>query len=484
MINSTVESVTAAIRERSTQSRQDYLKQMALTSEQLAPRKVLSCGNLAHSYAACSAHEKTLLAGMASANLGIVTAYNDMLSAHQPLKSYPDIIKQTALSYQCSAQVAGGVPAMCDGVTQGQPGMELSLFSREVIAMATAVSLSHNTFDGVLCLGVCDKIVPGMLIGALKFGHLPTGFIAAGPMASGIPNKQKAEVRQQYAQGLVDKDALLAVESASYHSHGTCNFYGTANSNQVMVEMLGVQLPGASFVNPDDPLRLALTQETVRRVLLACDEKVGKRPLAAVVTEASLVNAAVALLATAGSTNHTLHLLAIAKSAGIDMRWDDLDRLSAAVPLLARIYPNGEADVNAFQQAGGMAFLVRELRLAGLLNEDVITLMGEGMAAYQKQPKLDSDGTLDWHEIQANSQLPEVLRPISQPFASEGGLRVLHGNLGESIVKTSSVKLELREITAVCEVFDSQAQLQQAFERGELARDFIAVITACQNCIS
>jgi phosphogluconate dehydratase len=476
MINSTIESVTAAIRERSSKSRKDYLHQMNLTREQLPPRKTLSCGNLAHSYAACSAHEKTILAGMSSSNLGIVTSFNDMLSAHQPLQSYPDIIKKTALYHQSSAQVAGGVPAMCDGVTQGQPGMELSLFSRDVIAMATAVSLSHNTFDGVLCLGVCDKIVPGMLIGALKFGHLPTGFIAAGPMASGIPNKEKANVRQQYAQGLVDKAALLAVESASYHSHGTCNFYGTANSNQVMVEMLGIQLPGASFVNPDDPLRLALTQETVRRVLLACDEKSGLRPLAAMVTEASLVNAAVALLATGGSTNHTLHLLAIAKSAGIDMRWDDLDQLSGAVPLLARIYPNGEADVNAFQQAGGMAFLVKELRLSGLLNEDVITLMGEGMADYQKQPALAPDGTPQWNEIEPGSRLPDVLRPVSQAFASEGGLRVLHGNLGESIVKTSSVKLELRQITAACEVFDSQEQLQLAFERGELAKDFIAVI--------
>ncbi|MDO9519685.1 MAG: phosphogluconate dehydratase [Pseudohongiella sp.] len=476
MTNGTIESVTAAIRQRSMQSRQDYLDQMILTRGQIPPRKTLSCGNLAHSYAACSAHEKSVLAGMASANLGIVTSFNDMLSAHQPLQSYPDIIKKIALSHHCSAQVAGGVPAMCDGVTQGQPGMELSLFSRDVIAMATAVSLSHNTFDGVLCLGVCDKIVPGMLIGALKFGHLPTGFMPAGPMASGIPNKQKATVRQQYAQGLVDRSALLAVESASYHSHGTCNFYGTANSNQVMVEMLGIQLPGASFVNPDDPLRLALTQETVRRVLLACDEKSGLRPLAAMVTEASLVNAAVALLATGGSTNHTLHLLAIAKSAGIEMRWDDLDQLSAVVPLLARIYPNGEADVNAFQQAGGMAFLVKELRLSGLLNEDVVTLMGEGMEAYQKEPMLASDGTLEWNETEPDSLLPDVLRPVSHAFASEGGLRVLHGNLGESIVKTSSVKPELRQITAACEVFDSQEQLQQAFDRGELAKDFIAVI--------
>lgn len=476
MTNSTIAAVTEMIRRRSAQSRQDYLRQMTQTAQHLPPRKVLSCGNLAHSYAACSAHEKNLLAGMAHANLGIVTAYNDMLSAHQPLQSYPDIIKATALAQQCSAQVAGGVPAMCDGVTQGQPGMELSLFSRDVIAMATAISLSHNVFDGILCLGVCDKIVPGMLIGALKFGYLPTGFIAAGPMASGIANKQKALVRQQFAQGQVDRNALLAVESASYHSAGTCNFYGTANTNQVMVEMLGIQLPGASFVHPDDPLRLALTQETVRRVLLACNNQSAPRPLAAMVTEAALVNAAVAILATGGSTNHTLHLLAIARAAGIDMRWQDLDQLSSVVPLLARIYPNGEADVNAFQQAGGMAFLVRELRLGQLLNEDVLTLMGEGMAAYEKQPVLQADGSVSWHDGLAAPVLPEVLRPLSQPFASEGGLRVLSGNLGECIVKTSSVRSDLRKITAVCEVFDSQASLQEAYNRGELQKDFIAVI--------
>lgn len=476
MINPVIESVTAAIRERSRPCRRDYLEQMEYTRAKLPPRKILSCGNLAHSYAGCSAHEKTLMADMTRANLGIVTSYNDMLSAHQPLHAYPEIIRQTALEHQCSAQVAGGVPAMCDGVTQGQAGMELSLFSRDVIAMATAISLSHNTFDGFLCLGVCDKIVPGLLIGALKFGHLPGAFVPAGPMASGIPNKQKAETRQLYAQGLADRDALLAVESASYHSPGTCNFYGTANSNQVMVEVMGIQLPGASFVNPDTPLRLALTRETVRRVLRACEQQPTPLRLADMVTEEALVNAAVALLATGGSTNHTLHLLAIAKSAGIEMRWEDLDQLSRVVPLLARIYPNGEADVNAFQHAGGTAFLVRELRLGGLLNEDVRTLMGEGMAAYEHTPTLNADGTPSWEETVQASQLPDVLRPISEPFAAEGGLRVLEGNLGECVVKTSAVRFELRQITAPCEVFDSQEQLQQAFDRGELARDFIAVI--------
>lgn len=476
MMNSIVESVTADIRERSQVSRQQYLQQMALSAEHLPPRKVLSCGNLAHAFAACNASEKSMIGSMQTPNIGIVTAYNDMLSAHQPLQHYPDLIKHTALRHQATAQVAGGVPAMCDGITQGQPGMELSLFSREVIAMATAVSLSHNTFDAALCLGVCDKIVPGMLIGALKFGHLPVAFIPAGPMASGIPNKEKARVRQLYARKQVDKSELLAIESASYHSPGTCNFYGTANSNQVMVEMLGIQLPGTSFVNPDHPLRPLLTQETVIRLLAACNPAQGIKPLAAMVTEASLVNAAIALLATGGSTNHSLHLLAIANAAGIRMTWQDLDRLSAVTPLLARIYPNGDEDVNAFQQAGGMAFLVRELRRGGLLNEDVVTLMGEGMQAYEKQPVLTEGGSLQWIDAVAESARPEVLRPMDKAFANEGGLRVLSGNLGECIVKVSSVKTGHRMLTAPCEVFDSQQALQQAFEQGLLNKDFIAVI--------
>jgi phosphogluconate dehydratase len=482
MINVTVEQVTHTIRQRSRQSRQDYLTLMSDTRQHLPPRKRLSCGNLAHAFAACSSHEKQLIAAMEAPNLGIVTSYNDMLSAHQPLQFYPDIIKHAAALRQATAQVAGGVPAMCDGVTQGQPGMELSLFSREVIAMATAISLSHNTFDAVVCLGVCDKIVPGMLIGALKFGHLPTAFIPAGPMASGIPNKEKAMVRQRHAQGLVNHEQLLAVESASYHSPGTCTFYGTANSNQVMVEMLGIQLPGASFVHPHSELREALTREAVNRVLAASlmhhndAASATHQPLMAMVTEASLVNAAVALLATGGSTNHTLHLLAIAQSAGIDMRWQDLDRLSAVTPLLAKIYPNGDADVNAFQQAGGTAFITRELRRAGLLNEDVVTLMGEGMAAYEQRPVLGADNTLVWVEQGGRVTMPDVLRSADSPFTTEGGLRCLTGNLGESICKISAVKPEHRIITAPCLIFDSQTALKQAFERGELARDFIAVV--------
>ena len=354
--------------------------------------------------------------------------------------------------------------------------MELSLFSRDLIAMATAVSLSHNLFDGVLCLGVCDKIVPGMMIGALQFGHLPAGFIPAGPMASGIPNKEKAAVRQRYAQGLASKEELLAAESASYHSPGTCTFYGTANSNQVLMELLGVQLPGSSFINPDDPLRQALIRETVLRVIAAADVAGAHLPLSAMVKEESLVNALVGLLATGGSTNHTLHLVAIAKAAGLVLTWEDFDRLSRVVPLLARVYPNGEADVNAFQQAGGMGFLVRELHSAGLLNEDVESLMGKGLAPMLKAPVLDAAGVLQWQDAPGTSALPDVLSPASAPFDSEGGIRLLTGNLGEGIIKTSAVKREHRQVTAPCVIFNDQDELVKALKGGGYERDFIAVV--------
>ncbi len=471
-----IEQVTQDIRRRSAESRRLYLLRMQRTRELLPPRRTLSCGNLAHGFAACGEPDKQRIRLMQSANLGIVTAYNDMLSAHQPLETYPAFIKQVARELGSSAQVAGGVPAMCDGVTQGQPGMELSLFSRDVIAMATAISLSHNLFDGVLCLGVCDKIVPGMLIGALQFGHLPAGFIPAGPMPSGISNKEKAAVRQRHAQGLASREELLEAEAASYHSPGTCTFYGTANSNQVLMEMFGVQLPGASFVNPGTPLREALTAETVRRVIAAADPQGSARPLASLVTENSLVNALVALLATGGSTNHTLHLVAIAHAAGLVLTWQDFDRLSRVVPLLLRVYPNGEADVNAFQQAGGMAFLVRELRGAGLLNEQVITLMGEGLDAMTRTPSLDGAGQLQWRDHTAASTLPEVLRPASAPFAAESGIRVLHGNLGEGIIKTSAVKPEHRRVTAPCLVFNDQDELVARLRQGDITQDFVAVV--------
>jgi phosphogluconate dehydratase len=471
-----IEQVTDAIRTRSAQSRQQYLLRMQRTRDLLPPRRTLSCGNLAHGFAACGEPDKQRIRLMQSANLGIVTAYNDMLSAHQPLETYPGLIKQVAREVGSSAQVAGGVPAMCDGVTQGQAGMELSLFSRDVIALSTAISLSHNLFDGVLCLGVCDKIVPGMLIGALQFGHLPVGFIPAGPMPSGISNKEKAAVRQRYTQGLATRDELLAAESASYHSPGTCTFYGTANSNQVLMEMLGVQLPGASFINPDDPLRAALTRETVLRVIAAADLQGAHLPLARMVSEESLVNALVALLATGGSTNHTLHLVAIAHAAGLTLTWQDFDLLSRVTPLLVRVYPNGEADVNAFQQAGGMAYLVRELRGAGLLNENVVSLMGEGLDPCTKAPSLDAAGRLQWLEHTSPSTRPDVLRPAVAPFDAESGIRVLQGNLGEGVIKTSAVKPEHRKVTAPCVIFNDQDEMVMRLQQGGMERDFIAVV--------
>ena len=475
-MHAVIAAVTDAIRVRSSKTRQVYLNRMQRTRNELPPRRKLSCGNLAHGFAACGETDKQTIRLMQSANLGIVTAFNDMLSAHQPLETYPTLIKEIARGLGSSAQVAGGVPAMCDGVTQGQAGMELSLFSRDVIAMSTAISLSHNLFDGVLCLGVCDKIVPGMMIGALQFGHLPAGFIPAGPMPSGIPNKEKAAVRQRYAQGLATKEELLAAESASYHSPGTCTFYGTANSNQVLMEMLGVQLPGASFINPEDPLRAALTRATVTRVIAAADVKGAHLPLSMMVKEESLVNALVGLLATGGSTNHTLHLVAMAAAAGIILTWEDFDQLARVVPLLVRVYPNGDADINAFQRAGGMAFLVRELRAGGLLNEDVDSLLGHGLDPYVKAPQLNAEGELEWVAATAQSSLPEVLRPITDPFDKESGIRLLQGNLGVGIIKTSSVKKEHRKVTAPCAVFDDQDDMVAALQSGQYERDFIAVV--------
>ncbi len=478
-MNKTIEAVTRDIIERSRPGREVYLQSMMDMQAQQPPKQRLSCGNMAHAYAACSTEDKQALRLMQSANLGIVTAYNDMLSAHQPLKDYPDIIKQAARELGSTAQVAGGVPAMCDGVTQGQPGMELSLFSRDVIAMATAVSLSHNVFDGVLCLGVCDKIVPGMMIGALQFGHLPVGFVPAGPMPSGLPNKEKAAVRQRFAEGKASKDELLDAESASYHSPGTCTFYGTANSNQVLMEMLGVQLPGASFVNPDDPQRQALTVEAVRRVINATYESSRYLPLYEVVTEASMVNACVALLATGGSTNHALHLVAMAEAAGIKLQWSDLDRLSKAVPLLTRVYPNGQADINVFQQAGGMAFLVHQLRGAGLLNENVRSLVGDGLGAYECRPEFESGCSghrLQWVSPVTQSTVPDVLTSVDTPFSEEGGLRMLSGNLGVCVAKVSAVAEEHQVVEAECVVFAEQDELKRAFDAGELNKDVVVVV--------
>jgi phosphogluconate dehydratase len=475
-MNPTVEKVTRELKERSGPRRGRYLDRSRRTLEQLPPKKKLSCGNLAHGYAACGEDEKELIAGMQAANIGIINAYNDMLSAHQPLATYPDIIKEYARELGGTAQVASGVPAMCDGVTQGQPGMELSLFSRDVVAMATAVGLSHNIFDAALCLGICDKIVPGMMIGALQFGHLPVAFIGSGPMASGIPNKEKAAVRQLHAEGKATDDDLLAVESASYHSAGTCTFYGTANSNQVLMEMLGVQLPGSSFLHPDDPLRPTLTRRTVQSLVESIHTSGDYRPLSAVVTEESIVNALVALLATGGSTNHMLHMVAIARSAGIELTLEDVDTLSSAVPLLARIYPNGSADINHFQAAGGMAFLVGELRGGGFLNENVENILGEGLEAWCAAPSAGGADGVEWVEAVTASGDTAVLTGVEDAFAPEGGLKRLVGNLGESVIKVSAVAEEHRRITAPCRIFHSQHELKSAFEAGELEQDLVAVV--------
>ena len=475
-MNTVVELVTQRIIERSQEGRQKYLDLMRQTFENHPPKKRLSCGNLAHAFAACSPAEKQTIRLMQSANLSITTAYNDMLSAHQPYATYPDLIKETANSVGSTAQVAGGVPAMCDGVTQGQPGMDLSLFSREVVAMATAVGLSHNMFDGNMFLGVCDKIVPGLLIGALQFGHIPAVFVPAGPMHSGIPNKEKAKVRQQYAAGEVGEDKLLETESASYHSPGTCTFYGTANTNQMMVEMLGVQLPGASFVSPVSPLREALTKAAVYKLIAATESAGNYLPLYEVVTEKSIVNSIVGLLATGGSTNHTLHIVAVARAAGITLTWEDMDELSRAVPLLARVYPNGSADVNDFHNAGGMSYLVKELRLGGLLNEDVKNLMGNSLDAYEIAPELDEKNEAQWNTPWSESKNTDVLRPVTDPFDKEGGLRVLNGNIGKGVIKISAVAPEHRKVSAPCIVFEDQNELISAFKRGELEKDFIAVV--------
>ena len=472
--NSVILAITERIAERSKTTRANYLERMRRALDDNPPRKRMSCGNIAHAVAACTTDDKQKLISETAPNLGIVTAYNDMLSAHQPYKDYPDHIKEVALAQGATAQIAGGVPAMCDGVTQGQPGMELSLFSRDVIAMATAVSLSHNMFDGNLFLGICDKIVPGMMIGALEFGHLPACFIPAGPMPTGLPNKEKGRARQQFASGEIDRTQMLAVESASYHSPGTCTFYGTANSNQMLMDFLGVHLPGASFVQPNTDLRKGLTTAAVQKLLTVADGH--RRPLCEVFTEKSLVNAVIGLLATGGSTNHTMHLVAMARAAGIHLTWDDIDELSSVIPLLARIYPNGQADVNDFHQAGGMSYLFYELRRAGLVNEDVVNIMGEGLEAYEKVPELNGKGEVEWNKTADTSGDYTIISTTDKPFAADGGLKLLKGNLGKAVIKTSAVNEEHRVVKAPCKVFESQDALTKAFEDGELFQDMIAVV--------
>ena len=475
-----VERVTARITERSRALRNDYLARMDAARQAGPYRYKLSCGNQAHGFAA-SGDDKPALRYGQGGNLGIVTAYNDMLSAHQPMEHYPALIRMAARNMGGSAQVAGGVPAMCDGVTQGRAGMELSLFSRDVIAMATAVSLSHDTFDAALMLGVCDKIVPGLLIGALSFGHLPVLFVPAGPMPSGIPNKQKAEVRQRYALGQASQDELMDAEAASYHAPGTCTFYGTANSNQMLMEVMGLHLPGTAFVPPNSPLRSALTVAAAEQALRTTALGDAYRPLAHVVNEKAIVNAMVGLAATGGSTNHALHLVAVARAAGIVIDWTDLDELSKATPLLARVYPNGSADVNHFEAAGGIGFVIRELLDAGLLHEDVLCVHGGNLRQQTQQPYLD-DLQLCWRDAPAQSQDTDIVRAMANPFDSEGGLRCLSGNLGRAVVKISAVAPQYRKHEAPVRLFDSQDALITAFKAGQLDKnehfhgDFIAVV--------
>jgi phosphogluconate dehydratase len=438
-------------------------------------RGELSCGNLAHGFAACGGQDKQTLKLMNAANLGIISAYNDMLSAHQPLETFPEIIRQAARHLGSSAQFAGGVPAMCDGVTQGQPGMELSLFSRDVIAMAAAVGLSHNMFDAALYLGVCDKIVPGLFLAAARFGHLPAVFVPAGPMPSGLPNQEKARIRQLYAEGKVSREQLLEAESQSYHSPGTCTFYGTANSNQLMMELMGLHLPGTSFINPGTPLREALTRYATEQAIRLSEPGGNYRPFYRQIDERAIVNAMVGLLASGGSTNHTLHLVAMAAAAGLTINWDDFAELSRLVPSLTRIYPNGQADVNHFQAAGGMSLLIRELLEAGLIHGDIPSVFGTELSAYTQEPFLD-DGKLVWREGPAKSLDPEVLSSVASPFAPTGGLSVLDGNLGRGVIKVSAVAEEHRLIEAPVRLFEDQNELKAAFDAGELDRDVVVVV--------
>ncbi|WP_312246075.1 phosphogluconate dehydratase [Stutzerimonas nitrititolerans] len=471
-----IQEVTERLIERSRPTRQRYLAQMAAAASDGPQRGRLQCANFAHGMAGCaSSTDKQRLRLMNEANVAIVSAYNDMLSAHQPYEHFPEIIKQALRDVGSVGQFAGGVPAMCDGVTQGEAGMELSLASREVIAMATAIALSHNMFDAALYLGICDKIIPGLMIGALRFGHLPAVFVPGGPMPSGIPNKQKAEVRQRYAEGKASREELLESEMLSYHSPGTCTFYGTANTNQVVMEIMGLHLPGSSFVNPYTPLRDELTREAARQVTRMTPQAGNYVPLCQIIDEKAIINSVVALNATGGSTNHTLHIPAFAQAAGIQLTWQDMADISAVTPTLAKVYPNGQADVNHFHAAGGVPFMVRTLLGAGLLHEDVQTVIGQGLQRYTREPFLD-DGKLVWREGPENSLDESILRPVERPFSAEGGLRVLEGNLGRGVTKVSAVAPEHRVVEAPARVFSDQAELAQAFKNGELEKDFVAVV--------
>lgn len=469
-----VAQVTEKIRQRSRATRSAYLQRLETTATRAISVDRMGCGNIAHAVAGMPLDDRFKVVTERAPNIGIVTAYNDMLSAHTPLQPYPDLIKWEARLHGATAQVAGGVPAMCDGVTQGTSGMELSLFSRDVIAMATAVSLSHDMFDAALMLGVCDKIVPGLLIGALHFGHLPMVFVPAGPMPSGLPNKEKARVRELAAQGLVGRDGLLDAELKSYHSPGTCTFYGTANSNQMLLEAMGLHVPGTAFVNPGDQLRDELTREAARTVLGIVKSSKRFSPIGRIVDEKAIVNAMVALLATGGSTNHLIHWVAVARSAGILIDWNDFSDLSDVVPLLTHVYPNGSADVNQFQAAGGTGFVIRELLDAGFMHEDVLTVRAGGIREYTREPEM-KDGQLAWHEM-GPSKDQDIVRPASAPFSASGGLKLLQGQLGRSVIKVSAVPDDRHVIEAPARVFDSQEGLHLAFQAGELDRDVICVV--------
>ncbi|HIC8842180.1 phosphogluconate dehydratase [Aeromonas sp. 602200] len=473
MIHQVISDVTARIRERSAARRQTFLARIQRQAEQGKTRAALACGNLAHAVAACSSDEKGRILDMTRANVGIVTAYNDMLSAHQPYQGYPDIIKGALAELGHSAQVAGGVPAMCDGVTQGQPGMDMSLFSRDLIAQATALSLSHNTFDATLLLGICDKIAPGQIMGALSHAHLPTAFVPAGPMASGISNDEKVKVRQKYAAGEVGRDALLEMECGAYHAAGTCTFYGTANTNQLVFEAMGLMLPGSAFVHPHSELRRALTAEAARRISAMIPGSPAYRPLSEVLDERSLVNGLVALLASGGSTNHSIHMVALARAAGLVLTWDDISDLSDVVPLLVRMYPNGPADVNAFEQAGGVPGLMRRLAQEGLIHMDATPVFGE-MQDYLSRPAL-VDGQLVWQPV-GESGDASVLSPSGSVFQATGGTKLLAGNLGRAVVKVSAVAPEYRVIEAPARVFSSQHAVEAAYKAGDLNQDAVIVV--------
>lgn len=474
-MNPIVERVTQKIIVRSMVSRTRYLAKIEMAKSKTVYRSHLSCGNLAHGFAACSTQDKNSLKNKLKSNIGIITSYNDMLSAHQPYEHYPERLKKALHAVGAIGQVAGGVPAMCDGVTQGQDGMELSLLSRDLIAMSAAIGLSHNMFDGALFLGVCDKIVPGLFIAAMTFGHLPTVFVPAGPMRSGASNKEKVRIRQLYAEGKVGRDALLQSEADSYHSAGTCTFYGTANSNQMIMEVMGLHLPGASFVYPDVTLRDELTDAAARQVTRMTESSGDYLPVGRLVDEKVIVNGMVALLATGGSTNHTMHLVAMAKAAGIHINWDDLSELSGAVPLLTRIYPNGPGDINYFQAAGGVSLLIRELLKGGLLHEDVHTVAGFGLHRYTQEPFLD-EGKLAYRDGPHVSLDADVISTLETPFIKHGGTKVLSGNLGRAVMKTSAVPEKHQVITAPAVVFESQYDIDAAFDSGKLDRDCVVVV--------